>query len=114
MRSIARIAEDLNREMADRACYPSAVEVEHCKIGSANICARIHLHSVNDGQEISPAQIVAHRRLTQRLGDDMARMSGIERIDFLAPGGKGGNFVLDRSLAVGNVVDLSAECIDRV
>jgi hypothetical protein len=41
-------------------------------------------------------------------------MSGIESIDFLAPGGKGRNFVLYGPLTVGNVVDFSAKRIDRV
>jgi len=111
---IARIAKDVDREMTDRACNPRAVKVERREIGSADICARVHLHPVNDRHEISPAQVVARRRLTKRVGDDMTRMSRIKIIDFLAPGGEGRNFVLDRLLAVGDVVDLSAKCIDRV
>src|SRR5438477_1902782 len=41
-------------------------------------------------------------------------MSRIERVDLLAPGGEGCELVLDRALAVCDVVDLAAERVDRI
>src|SRR4029077_17774825 len=89
-------------------------EIGGREIRSANIFASIHLHTIDDGQEIATAQAIAQCRLTQRLGDETVRMSGIEIVDFLAPAGKGRNLVLDGLLSVGNVVDLSTKCIYRV
>ena len=41
-------------------------------------------------------------------------MSRIEGVDLLAPGGEGCELVLDRALAVCDVVDLAAERVDRI
>ena len=64
MGGIAPIAKNVNREMANRACDPTAVEIERRESGSANIFTGVHLHTINDSQEITPAQGVAHCRLT--------------------------------------------------
>src|SRR6516164_7739178 len=100
--------------MADRACDPTAVEVEPREIRSANILARVHLHAIDDGKEITLPKVIAQCRLTQRLGDDMTRMSAIESIDLLAPSRESRHLVVDRQVAVSDIVDLSAKCIDRV
>src|SRR5215472_2653626 len=112
--SIARIAENMDREMADGACDARTVEVEPCEIGSANFLARVHLHAVDHGEKIAATQPIAQYWPTQRRADEVVRMSRIESIDLLAPGGEGGELVLDRPLAIGDVVDLAAKRIDRV
>src|SRR5262249_42151454 len=107
-------AENMDREMADGACDARTVEVEPCEIGSANFLARVHLHAVDHGEKIAATQPIAQYWPTQRRADEVVRMSRIESIDLLAPGGEGGEFVLDRPLAIGDVVDLAAKRIDRV
>ena len=67
--------------MADRACDPTAVEVERSEVRGTKIFAGVHLHAIDDGKEITAAQVVVHRRLAQRMGDEMARTSGIEIVD---------------------------------
>src|ERR1700752_3477984 len=104
MGGIAPIAKNVNREMADRACDPTAVEIESREIWSANIFASIHLHTIDDGNKITPAQIIAQCRLTQRSSDETARLPGIEIVDLLAPTCKGRNLVLNWLLSVGDVV----------
>src|SRR6266436_7085173 len=86
MGSIALITENMDREMADGACYTRTVEVERRKIRGANGFARIHLHPVDDGEKIVPVQTKAQHRLTQRPRDKVARISCIEAVDLLAPG----------------------------
>src|SRR5215472_16763933 len=56
VRGIARVTENVNREMADGARHPRAVEIECGQVGRANVFARVHLHAVDDGQEIPSAQ----------------------------------------------------------
>src|SRR3984893_6933213 len=114
MGCITIITENMDREMADGACDTRTVEVERPKIGGANGFARIHLHPVDDGEEIAPVQKIAQHRLTQRPRDKMARISRIEAVDLIAPGGKGCKLMLDRALAVCDVVDLTAERVDRI
>ncbi len=50
------IAEDMDREMADRARDAGAIEVERRQVGGADVLARIHLHAVDDREEILAAQ----------------------------------------------------------
>src|SRR5207247_5206920 len=64
MGSIALITENMDREMADGARNTRTVEVERRKIGGASRFARIHLHPVDDGEEIAPVQMIAQHRLT--------------------------------------------------
>src|SRR4029077_8240241 len=109
MGSIALITEDMDREMADGARDARTIEVERRKVGSANCVARIHFHPVDDGVEIAAAQTIAQHRLTQRPRDKVARMSCVEAVDLLAPGGESCKLVPNRALAVGDVVDLTAE-----
>src|SRR5882724_1435448 len=114
MGSIALITEDMDREMADGAGDTRTIEVERRKIGGANCVARIHFHPVDYGVEIAAAELIAPHRLIQRPRDKVARMSSKEPVDLLAPGGEGCKLVLDRALAVGDVVDLAAERVDRI
>ena len=48
VRGLAGIAEDMHRQMADRAGDPRAIEVERRQIGGADILDGIHLHAVDD------------------------------------------------------------------
>src|SRR3984893_1629565 len=114
MGSIALITENMDREMTDGARDTRTVEVERRKIGCASRFARIHIHPVDDGEKIAPVQMIAQHRLTQRPRDKVARMSRIEAVDLLAPGGEGCKLVLDRALVVCDVVDLTAERVDRI
>ena len=82
----ALIAEDVHRQMADRAGDPRAIEVERRQIGGANVFGRVHLHPVDHREEVLAAQAVAQQRLAQRAGDQVARAPVIERLDLRAPG----------------------------
>src|SRR5690349_17983580 len=53
-------------------------------------------------------------RVAQRPRDDVARPTGIERINLLAPARECGELVLHRPLVIGDVVDLAAKGINRV
>src|SRR5215469_4276336 len=61
MGGIARIAKDLDREMADRARDARAIEIEGCKIRGPNVLDRIHLHTGDDSEEIFASKAVALR-----------------------------------------------------
>src|SRR6266446_101781 len=114
MGSIALVPENMDREMADGARDTRTIEVERRKIGDTNRLARIHLHSVDNGEEIAPAQTIAQHRLTQCPRDKVPRMSRVEAVDLLAPGGEGCKLVPNRAVAVCDVVDVTAERVDRI
>src|SRR6266850_3538877 len=114
MGSIALVPENMDREMADGARDTRTIEVERRKIGDTNRLASIHLHSVDNGEEIAPAQMIAQHRLTQCPRDKVPRMSRVEAVDLLAPGGEGCKLVPNRAVAVCDVVDLTAERVDRI
>ena len=62
---LARHAEDPHRKPADRAGDAVAIEVERRAIGRADIGDDVHLHAVDDGEEILALEIELLHRLRQ-------------------------------------------------
>ena len=54
------IAEDMNRQMADRTRDPGAIEVERRQVGGTNVLRRVHLHTVDNGVEVLASQRITH------------------------------------------------------
>ena len=81
VRRRAGIAEDMHREAADGAGDPVAIKVERREIGRADILLRVHLHAVDDVEEIALAQLEVLDRRDERAGDQVARPAGIDRLD---------------------------------
>ena len=79
-----RHAENAHAQPADRARHPVAIKIERGEIGRADIAAHVHLHAVDDGQEIlAPQAEGAHRlRQARKL---CRRRAGIDRIDVAPP-----------------------------
>ncbi len=59
---VALETEHAHRQAADRARDAVAIEVERREIRRADVVERVHLHAVDDGEEILAREIeVAHR-----------------------------------------------------
>src|SRR5712671_4659372 len=104
----------MNREMADRARDTGAIEVQGCHIGGSDVAASVHLHAGEDRNKVFSAKLITPYRPRQCTSQEMARTPVIERLDLLAPPGQSRELVFDRPHAIGDVVDLTAERIDRV
>ena len=48
--------------------------------------ARIHLHAIDHGEKILPAQLISQHGLVQSAGNELARTPGIKCFDLVAPG----------------------------
>src|SRR5262249_13572763 len=114
MRRLAGIAEDMHGEVPDRACNARTIKIESSEIGSPNVFARVHLHAIYDGEKILSPQSVTPSRVVQGARYEMPRLSSVERGDLFAPVRECGELVLYRTVSVGDVVDLTAERVDRV
>ena len=87
MRRRARIAEDMHRQMPDRARDPAAIQVEGGEVRGADILGRIHFHTVDNSVEVIAAQPIALDRLDECSGDELLRTAGIELVDLAMPCG---------------------------
>jgi hypothetical protein len=91
-----------------------AIKIEFDEARRPNIGPRIHFHAVDDCHEILTPQPVSAHRVAQGTSDDVSGLSGVHQRDFSAPVRQKLILQRPRCLAVGNVVDLTAECINRV
>src|SRR5262252_8438310 len=114
MRGFARIAKDMHREMADGACDARAIKVEDGESGSLDGFPSIHFHTVDDSVVILATKPIAARRLAQRAGDQMMRLTAVDRVDFLSPNTKGSKLVRDGVIPVGKIIDLATKGVDGV
>src|SRR5581483_7592150 len=104
-------SEYAHREAADRAGDAIAIKVERRPIRGTDVLRAIHFHAVDDGEEI----VLAQRKLRHRALEPvpvLRSVPGIERVDIVAPARE----VLEppgmRRIAIGDVVDGTAEAID--
>src|SRR5690348_14079308 len=104
MGGIARITENVNREVADRAGDTRAIEVQGGQIGGPDVVSRVHFHAGEDRKKILSAKLIKPNGLQQCPSDQVARMTVVKRIDLLSPGGQSRELVLDRLFPVGDVV----------
>src|ERR1700724_2408179 len=104
----------MNREMADRARDTRAIEIQGRQIGGSDVSASVHLHAGEDRKKVFSAQRISLRGPGQCTSHQVARMAIVERLDLLMPRGQSCELVFDRPLAIGDVVDLTAERVDRV
>ena len=111
MPSFSAQAEHPHRQPPDRARHPVAIEIERREVGRADILRHIHLHAVDDGEEILAlaGRSGAPRRRRPAAapadGPDTARRyrrAMLQRGQPLAP----------RPVGIGDVVDLPAEAVD--
>ena len=77
-------AEHAHAEAADRAGDAVAVEIEGGEIGRADVGNDVHLHAVDDGEEILALQVESAHGLRQP-AQVLWRRAGIERGDVGAP-----------------------------
>ena len=103
--------ENAHGKPADRARHAIAIKIEPGQVGCADVPGCIHLHTVDDRQEVFLAQ--------PELGDDPAEgatlgvsAAGIKRLDFAAPARKPGQTFAMRRGRIGDVVDAAAERVD--
>ena len=113
MPSVLRHAENAHAQPSDRAGDAVAIKIERGKIGRADVGAHIHLHAVDDGEEVLASQPKGAHRLRQA-GKLRRRLAVIDRGDIAPP-----LLELIEPLAavagfVGDVVHRAAEGIDVV
>ena len=108
---VLRQAEHPHRQPSDRAGDAVAIQIERRKVRRPDILRHIHLHAVDDGQEILALEIESPNR-----GDVVAqprrRMALIQRVDIVAPLLKRGQPFRPRPVGIGDVVDLPAKAVD--
>ena len=109
---VALQAEHVDRQAADGAGDAVAVEIERRPVRRADVLARVHLHAVDDRQEILALQVEALDG-GGIVGKARRRLAGIDRVDVLAPLLQVGALALGRQTGVGDVVDLAAEVVDQ-
>src|SRR5437773_4199232 len=108
---LLRHSENPNRESAHRARYAIAVEIEHGEFGSSNIGGCIHLHAVDDGQEIFAQQPECTDGRTERLGT--AREPPLKQgVDVASPRFQLFQTVAGSAPAIRYVVHSATETID--
>ena len=79
-------AEDADRQAADRTRDPVAVEIELRPGRGADVAEHVHLHAVDDREEIGLLEPeVAHR--LEEVAGQRGRAALIERLDVAAPFG---------------------------
>ena len=91
------IAEDMHRQTPDRAGDPVAIEVERRQVGGADVVRGVHLHAVDNGEEILAAQREARAPARARRGRQVPRPAGVERLDLVAPGASAALLLLRRA-----------------
>jgi hypothetical protein len=75
------VAEDLGGEQADHAGDAVAIQVQGLEVGVAGLL-EVHLHALDDLQQLFLRQREAFQRLRQRLGYRMGGMAGVQGGDF--------------------------------
>ena len=101
-------AEHPHRQPSDRAGDAVAIQIERRQIRRPDILRHIHLHAVDDGQEILALETESSNR-----GDIVAqsrrRLAPVQRVDIVAPLLKRRQPLGARAIGIGDVVDLPAE-----
>ena len=111
MPSSSRQAEHPHRQPPDGAGDAIAIEIERRHVGRADVLRHVHLHAVDDGEEILALQAEGLHRGDVVL-QPRRRMALIERVDVVAPLLKRGEPLVARAVGIGDVVDLAAEAVD--
>ena len=103
--------EHPHREATDRAGDAIAIQIERLGVRRANVRRDIHLHAVDDGDEILAAQAeLLHRR--RIVLHPRGRIASIERIDIAPPLIERGKTFGARTVGIRDVVHLTAEAVD--
>src|SRR5262249_21126033 len=76
--------EDTNAEAPDRAGDAIAIKAERLEIWGADARDHVHLHAVDDGDEIVAAEAEPPDDVGERV-EACRRPPGIERVDIAAP-----------------------------
>src|SRR5438093_7271703 len=106
-------AEHPHREPSYRACHAVTIEVERGKAGRANVLDRVHLHAVDDSQEILLREIEVTNRACEA-GDQRALLALVKRPHLRAPLVKLLQPLRARAARIGDIVDTAAEIVDLV
>ena len=109
----AGAAERPNRQQPHRARHPPAVKLEVRHGGSDDSNTDIHFHAVDNGMEIGTPKRVLADRADQRARRRKRRRSIVNAVDLRSPCGKLRQFPVGRVVSIGDVVDLTAEGVDR-
>jgi len=81
---VPRQAEHPHRQASDRAGDAVAIQIQHCQIRRPDVLRHVHLHAIDDGQEILALEIKSSNR-RDIVPQSRRRMALIERIDIVAP-----------------------------
>ncbi|MPN26598.1 hypothetical protein SDC9_174023 [bioreactor metagenome] len=106
------VAEDLGGEQADDAGNTVAIQRQPLEVEIARLL-EVHLHAVDDFQQLLLGQVDARSDILQRLSDGVLRIAFADAFDFLAPPGELGRGQRDVVAFVDHVVDLAAEGVER-
>ena len=110
-------AEDWRRKATNSARDAVAIKIERGAIRRDHGPSKIHLHAVDDGEEILPLDREACEMRRERLRS-WPGFATVERVDLLAPGVHLGLRIARRigalPVAIGDIVHGTAEVVDRV
>ena len=108
---VRRHSEHAHRKASHRASDPVAIEVERGAVRCADVGDHVHLHAVDDGDEILALEVEFAHRLRQ--GGERRRCgAAIDRVDIAAPLLQLRAPRVARTQVVGDIVDSAAERID--
>src|SRR6202051_2926702 len=106
-----RQPEHPHRQPSDRARHAIAIQIQRRQIRGADVLRHIHLHAIDDGEEILAPQVEAPNRggvIPQR----RLRTTLIKPIDVVAPLLQRLEPLVARAVGIGDVVDLPAKAVD--
>ncbi len=106
------VAEDFRREQADHAGDPVAIQVQRLEIRVTDL-VEVHLHAVDDLQQLLLRQREVFQGGHQRLRHRVAGMAFVQRLHFVAPPAQFGSRQKGIGTFVHHVVDLAAEGVER-
>ena len=81
------------------------------QLGRADVGAHVHLHAVDDGEEVFALQVESAHRLGER-PQLLRRHAAVQRVDVPPPLRELGQARLPVSMAIGHVVDRAAKSVD--
>ena len=108
---VMRHAEHAHRETSDRTRDAVAVKVERRAVGGTDVGDHVHLHAVDDGEEVLALQIESAHG-SRQTGERRRCRAAIDRVDVGPPARQLLAPFLARPRVVGDVVDGAAERID--